>query len=63
MVTKAMLVIVVIPSLLAFAFGAWVYYNMVLDVARRPLAQNKESGSIIDQCIYGCQNTDVLNTP
>jgi len=40
-------VVLVIPAIIAFIFGVWVFYNMVVDVTER--------GYSITSCIEGCQ--------
>ena len=62
MVAKGMLALVVIPSILAFAFGIWVYYNMVIDVSERH-SLGDTGGGAITKCIEGCSNADILNNP
>ena len=42
-------VVLVIPAILAFLFGAWVFYNVVVDVSQR------YDGNPIMSCIEGCQ--------
>ena len=60
MVAKATLTIVVIPSILAFAFAAWVYYNIVIDVSGRPLPGGIRA---ITKCAEGCESGNILNAP
>lgn len=43
-----MWVVLVIPAIIAFVFGAWVFYSVVVDVAER------ESGGFTN-CVEGCQ--------
>jgi hypothetical protein len=62
MVAKGILAIVVIPSILAFAFGVWVYYNIVIDVSERRSLDDTGGGAAI-KCVQGCSNGDILNKP
>ncbi|MGH9993284.1 MAG: hypothetical protein ACREBU_11190 [Nitrososphaera sp.] len=42
-------VVLVIPAILAFLFGAWVFYNVVVDVSHR------YDGGPRASCVEGCQ--------
>jgi len=45
-------VVLIIPAIIAFVFGAWVFYSMVLDVSGREI----EHGGLIN-CVEGCMAT------
>ena len=47
-----MWLVLIIPAIVAFIFGAWVFYNMVLDVSERYTGHNG-----LTRCIEGCQVT------
>ena len=36
--TGGMWVVLVIPAIIAFVFGAWVFYSMVIDVSEREIS-------------------------
>jgi hypothetical protein len=44
-----MWVVLVIPAIIAFVFGAWVFYSMVVDVSERDIAYDA-----LNRCIEGC---------
>lgn len=45
-------VVLVIPAIIAFIFGAWVFYSMVVDVSERGTGYGG-----LGRCIEGCQPT------
>jgi hypothetical protein len=45
-------VVLIIPAIIAFVFGAWVFYNMVLDVSDRNMEYRG-----LNNCVEGCQVT------
>jgi hypothetical protein len=47
-----MWVVLVIPALIAFVFGAWVFYSMVVDVSGRDTGYGG-----LNNCVEGCQRT------
>jgi hypothetical protein len=42
-------VVLVIPAIIAFVFGAWVFYNMVVDVSERETGYGD-----LSNCVEGC---------
>jgi hypothetical protein len=44
-----MWVVLVIPAIIAFVFGAWVFYSMVVDVSERGISYDR-----MNRCIEGC---------
>lgn len=42
-------VVLVIPAIIAFVFGAWVFYNMVIDVSERSTRYDR-----MNRCVEGC---------
>jgi hypothetical protein len=47
-----MWVVLVIPAIIAFVFGVWVFYSMVVDVSER----DAEYGGL-GICVEGCMAT------
>lgn len=47
-----MWVVLVIPAIIAFVFGAWVFYSMVIDVSERGVGYD-----IMNICVEGCVMT------
>jgi hypothetical protein len=47
-----MWLVLVIPAIIAFVFGVWVFYNMVVDVSERDTGY-----SGLSHCVEGCQRT------
>jgi hypothetical protein len=47
-----MWVVLVIPAIIAFVFGAWVFYNMIIDVSERGVGYD-----IMNICVEGCVMT------
>jgi len=43
------LVVLVIPAIIAFLFGAWVFYNMDVDVSKRDTGYGG-----LNNCVEGC---------
>ena len=41
---SGILVLVVIPAIIAFVFGIWVFYSVIIDVSERETAQFTEVG-------------------
>ena len=41
---SGMWVVLVIPAIIAFVFGAWVLYNMMIDVSERAVSPHIERG-------------------
>jgi hypothetical protein len=48
--TGGMWVVLVIPAIIAFVFGAWVFYSMVVDVSERDTGYGG-----LNNCVEGCQ--------
>ncbi|MEM3094286.1 MAG: hypothetical protein QXX64_01480 [Nitrososphaera sp.] len=44
-----MWLLLVIPAIVAFAFGAWVFYSMVIDVSERDTGD-----AALSRCVEGC---------
>jgi hypothetical protein len=42
-------VVLVIPAVIAFIFGAWVFYSMVVDVSERDTGYDA-----MNSCVEGC---------
>lgn len=42
-------VVLVIPAIIAFVFGAWVFYSMVVDVSERDVGYGG-----LSRCVKGC---------
>jgi len=47
--------IVIIPAILAFIFGAWVFYNILIDVSGQGFVNGNSGGNIPSNCFDGCQ--------
>ena len=45
-------VVLVIPAIIAFVFGAWVLYSMVVDVSERDAGYGG-----LNNCVEGCMVT------
>ncbi|HEY3094411.1 MAG TPA: hypothetical protein VGJ42_01505 [Nitrososphaera sp.] len=45
-------VVLVIPAIIAFVFGAWVFYSMVVDVSKRDTGFDS-----LNNCVEGCEAT------
>jgi hypothetical protein len=45
-------VVLVIPAIIAFIFGAWVFYSMVIDVSGRGTGYDD-----MNRCVEGCMTT------
>jgi hypothetical protein len=41
---SGMWIVLVIPAIIAFVFGAWVLYGMMIDVSEREVSPNTERG-------------------
>jgi hypothetical protein len=47
-----MWLVLVIPAIIAFIFGAWVFYSMVVDVSGRDTGSDS-----LNKCVEGCERT------
>jgi hypothetical protein len=47
-----MWLVLVIPAIIAFVFGAWVFYSMVVDVSERDTGSDG-----LNSCVEGCEIT------
>lgn len=47
--SSGMWVVLVIPAIIAFVFGAWVFYSIVIDVSERDIQYDR-----LNNCVEGC---------
>lgn len=43
--SSGILMLLVIPAIIAFVFGIWVFYSVIIDVSERETSRSTEVGS------------------